>query len=341
MKSLRIHIVLALLLTQAVSFGQVFPNFGSERVGLSTMSYLKNDASPRALGMAGTSIAFKGDAYSAFINPAALIDIKSLSIEASNLAVGAGVNQSFVSGIIKDNKHESAFGISINSLNSGAMDVRTEFQPYGTGEKFYVTYLSTGLTYSKKLSNLFSFGLTLKYLYEGLADYTNHAAAADFGFLYNTDYKNLKFAVVVQNFGGNSSLSGDFLETDFNRSSSVDLDNATVPTVFKLGFSLIPFDTERQSIRTGFQLDHPNDNAENYRFGVEYEYLDLLFIRTGYRFNLKGQQFPTFGFGVRTRIGAHPLFIDYGANPTNFLGIQHLVGFSFYLNKEKRDAENN
>ena len=334
-----LYIVILLLNIPLVMNGQVFPNFGSERAGLSTLSFLKNDGSPRSLGMGGTSIANDGDAYGVFVNPASLTDIDKFSLQASNMLVGAGINQSFLSAIIANKNRGSALGISLNSLNSGEMEVRTEFQPFGTGEKFYVTYLSAGLTYSKSFSKYFSFGLTMKYLYEGLAGYTNHTVAADFGFLYNTDFNDLKFAVVVQNFGGNSTLSGDVLQVKLNRTSNPDLNNSNVPTIFKLGFSIVPYHQDKHRIRTGFQLNHPNDNAENYRLGAEYDYIDLLFVRAGYRFNLKGMRFPTFGFGLRGRVGAHPLMFDYAVNPTNFMGTQHLLGVSLYLNKDQRQNE--
>ena len=62
----------------------------------------------------------------------------------------------------------------------------------------------------------------------------NHTVAADLGFQYTTDVKDLKFGIVVKNFGGNSALNGDFLEVDFNR-TAVNLDKYPVPTVFRLG----------------------------------------------------------------------------------------------------------
>ena len=47
------------------------------------------------------------------------------------------------------------------------------------------------------------------------------------------------------------------------------------------------------------QLEHPNDNSENIRIGVEYAYLNLIFLRTGYKINVLGQKAPTFGAGFK------------------------------------------
>jgi hypothetical protein len=216
-------------------------------------------------------------------------------------------------------------------LNSGAMEVRTEFQPEGTGEKFYVTNLAAGLSYAQKLSDMFSAGITMKYIYEQIADFNNSTVAADVSFLYKTDYKDLRFAVMVQNFGGSSSIDGGNIKTNFNRSAQFDAENYPVPTVFSLGASMIPWKTDDQSIMISAQLNHPNDNAENYRFGVEYEFIKLLYLRAGYTLNLDGQSLPTFGLGIRHRLLGNPLNIAYAANPTDFLGLQHTVGLSFSI----------
>ncbi len=328
-------LIIILIFVSANVFGQLLPNYGGQRSGLSTLSFLKNDVNPRSLSLGGASVAINYDGYSLFNNPALITSTNAFSAAASNLVVGAGVQQSFLSGVLPvKNSH---FGLSINSLNSGAIEVRTEFQPYGTGELFYVSNNAIGLTYAKSLSDMFSMGLTIKYIYEQIAQYTNHTAAADLGFSYKTDFKDLRFAVMVQNFGGNSTLNGDFLAVGFNRdSASIDLNPYTVPTVFKMGLSMVPYKSEFHSVLVIAELNHPNDNAENFRIGAEYNYRDLLFARAGIKLSVEGQRLPSFGIGLRSRIGAHPLRIDYGVNPTNFFGMQHNFGLFFQFNKMER-----
>lgn len=331
-------IIISFLLTAVITRAQILPNYGGERAGISTLSFLKNDLSVTSTGLAGASLAIDGDAYSALSNPAALTHLKYSSYALSHLFIGAGINQSYFSGVygLKDQVSKLAF--SINSLNSGAMEERTEFQPEGTGRKVYVTNMAFGLTYSRRLSEVFSAGVTLKYIYENMAGFTNHNATVDLAFIYETDVKDLQFAVMVQNFGGNSSLSndGNTLPVLFNRDTEVSLDDNTVPTIFKLGASFKPLKTEKQSLIISVQLNHPNDNAENYSLGAMYQIQDLLFFRAGYRINVRDQDFPTFGFSYRINLGAHPLYIDYGANPTNHLGLQNTFGLRIGLNKDSR-----
>lgn len=324
------------ILSFNIASAQLIPNFGAQRAGLSTLSFLKNDMNPRSTAMGGASVSLGATSFSAFSNPAATADLESFNFAASNFTVGAGVQQSFISALIPRTGKLSTFGFSLNMLNSGAMEVRTEFQPEGTGEKFYVSNLAFGATYAQQLSDMFSAGITLKYIYEQIEEYSNSTVAADVSFLYKTDYKDLNFAVMIQNFGGSSSIDGDGIPSDFNRTLDPEADNYSVPTVFSLGASIVPWKKEKQSLLVSVQLNHPSDNSENYRIGLEYEYLKLLYLRTGYKLNVESQPYPTFGFGLRHRIGGHPFHIDYAANPTEFLGVQHTIGLSFSINKMER-----
>jgi hypothetical protein len=201
---------------------------------------------------------------------------------------------------------------------------------------FYVNNTAVGLSYAQKLSNQFNIGFTLRYVYEGMAGFTNHTFTSDIGFLYMTDFKDLTFAVVVKNFGGNSQLVGNEIESSFNR-AEISLDNYTTPTVFKMGFSFIPYKDEFKKLRVSAELNHPNDNAENIRFGGELSLRELLFVRLGYKLSVKGQNYPTAGLGVKTRIGVHPLYIDYGVNPTNSLGVLHVFGVQMPFNNSTRE----
>jgi hypothetical protein len=331
--------IVCLVLVASSATAQLIPNFGAQRAGLSTLAFLKNDLNARSSGMSGASVALDADAFSSMTNPAATADLKTFHAGLSNLTVGAGIQHSYLTVSIPRKNNYATFGFSLNMLNSGAMEKRTEFQPEGTGEKFYVTNMALGGTYAQQLSDMFSAGITMKFIYEQIDTYTNATVAADVSFLYKTDYKDLNFAVMIQNFGGSSSIDGDDLPVDFNRNLSPTANEYSVPTVFSLGASIVPWKSKKQSLLLALQLNHPSDNAENYRVGLEYEYMKLFYVRAGYMLNVASQSLPTFGFGLRHRVGAHPLHFNYAANPTDFLGMQHTVGVSFGINKMDRGNE--
>lgn len=314
---------------------QILPNFGGQRAGLSTLSFLKNDLNPRSLGMSGASIANSEDAYSANSNPAALAKLTNNSLGLSHMLVGAGIQQSFLSYQHKL-PSEATIGLTINSLNSGDMMIRTEFQPDGTGQYFSMSQNAISGNYATRLSDMFSLGVGITYIYETMQTYSNSTAAIDLGFLYQTDFKNLRFAVVVKNFGGSSAISGSTLQVDYNRNEPLELGRYSLPTVFKMGFALDAYNKGKNLIVASAQLNNPNDNAENIRLGVEYQYAKLLSIQAGYKVSVKGQSFPTFGCQYKSKIGVHPLFINYGMNPTNYMGTQHVFGVQVSINKMER-----
>ncbi len=327
--------ILMLVVNPRVSFGQVFPNYGGERAGLSALTFLKNDINPRSVAIGGASSALSGDAFSVISNPAALVQLKAKGYSLANKFIGAGVNQSFVSFVNPQSGETSVWGFSLNSLTSGFIKERTEFMPGGTGREFSVVNMAFGATYAKLLSEQFSFGLTLKYVYEHVAGFNNHTAAVDLAFLYKTDFKKLQFAAVLQNFGGSSSLaSRDDIPVTFNRTIGVALESNPVPTVFSIGLSIEPYRVDKHSIITSFQISHPNDNSENIRFGAEYSFDDQFFGRVGYKLNVLGHVFPTAGIGFAVPAGTGQTFmLDYAITASRFFGSQHLIGIRFMIAK--------
>jgi len=313
-------------------FSQLFPNLGGQRAGISGLTFLKNDLSPRSVGMGGASVAISGDGYANHTNIASASEVKDYRIAAGNLLYAAGLNQQHAAVFIPGKY--SAWTVAINSLTTGNMEERTEFQPFGTGRYFRADCFYAGVGYSRQLSDKFSFGLFAKYIKEQIASFNASTLGVDLGFMYRTDFKDLRFAVALENFGPNSKLTGgDKAPVDFNRRNGIPVDNYPLPTLFKMGVSMVPIKTEDYSLLTSVQLNHPNDNAENIRLGAEFNYRDLLFARAGYKVSVAGQTFPTMGLGVQVPFGRYGMRIDYGANPTDFLGIQHMIGVSIAIDK--------
>ncbi len=316
--------------------GQIFPQLGAQRAGISALTFLKIDSSPRAAGMAGCQVAVNGDAYATSYNTAALADNEQIFFAGSNTFYVAGTNHAFFSAMVP-NARLGNFALHATSFTTGAMERRTELQPLGTGEFFYAYNVAIGIAYAKKLTEMFSYGISLKYINETLDRFVTHTAALDLGFLYRTDFKDLKFAVSLQNFGPNSKLKGNKPITPFMKAPKA-LESNPSPTHFSLGISMIPIKNEKHQLLTAIQLNHPNDNAENIRLGVEYGFNQFLFFRTGYKINVKDQPYPTFGLGIKSRFGKHPLMIDYALDPTLYLGWIHRIGLSLFINKDAREA---
>lgn len=334
-----LHIALLILLALPAAQAQLLPRLGGQRAGISALTFLKIDPSPRSAAMASANVAVLGDVYSTNTNPAGLADVDKLSFAASNTFWSAGINSAYFTSAMPTKK-AGVFGLSVTSLTTGRMERRTEFQPDGTGQFFSASNTAVGLSYAQRLTDYFSYGVTLKYVNEQLAEYVAHTGVVDLGFLYRTDWKDLSFAVAVQSFGTNSKLKGSYQPDGLN-SKPVTLGSYPAPTLFKLGVSMVPWKTDDKSLTAIIQLNHPNDNAENIRLGLEFEYKKLLYLRAGYKINVDDQKYPTAGLGIKAHIGKHPLQIDYAVDPTRYLGWIHRFGLSFGVNKLDREDKKN
>ncbi len=309
---------------------QIFPNLGGQRVGISGLIFLKNDLSPRSIGLGGAHTSLSGDYFAPFTNPALIAENRKFGIGVSGLSYGASLNHSAFSAMMPIGENKT-FSLSAHNLSSGPMEVRTEFQPGGTGQMFSANNFCLGLGYGQNLSDQFAFGGVLKVIRETLAEYGSTSLAVDLGFLYRTDWRDLRFAAALQHFGTSYTLSGNAKPVTFTRAGAIVLDDYQAPTLFKMSVSLKAWEQDAHSITAIAQLDHPNDNAENIRLGAEYAFRNILFARAGYRINVEGQGISG-GLGAKMPMGRHWLSLDYAAMPTRFLGLFHSLGLSYSIN---------
>lgn len=319
------------LLGASAAHAQLLPSYGGERAGASALSFLKNDLHVGSVGMAGAHVALVGNPYSWNGNPAGASDVNERSLALSNGFVGGGVQHSLIALTLPSKDKTTSIGFVGNVLQTGAFEERTEFLPEGTGRMLYGTHASLGIGVAKRLSEQFSMGLVVKGIHEVVGDYRNTTAGVDIGFLYRTDVRGLQFAVALRNFGGSSALQGDFLASLFNRAPVATLNKNTLPTEFCMGINGIAWSKDKQVLRMGIQLNHPNDNAENYRIGLEYTANDRLVIRSGVALQVAGRTWPALGFSAKGRLGRQAIWIDYAATPTAFTGIASVVGMRLPL----------
>lgn len=325
----------ALVFVAGTARAQLMPNLGATRAGTSAFTFLKINNSPRAAALAGAHLAIDGDGYSAFTNPAAMSDLEYSSLTFSNTFWIADINHSFFS-YSRPFGNVGTFALHGTALTTGDMERRTELQPEGTGEYFSATNVAVGLSYAKNLTDRFSYGLTAKYVNETLDRFTAHAAAIDLGFLYRLDFKEIKFAVALHNFGFNSTLNGDTDVSSPAGDREIELESFSLPAVFGIGISAVPVRNEDGYLLASVQLNHPDDNSANLRMGVEYGYRNFLFARAGYKVNVEDNPYPTFGAGFKFNAGRHPVYIDYSADPMRYLGWRHRIGLNIRFNNDKR-----
>jgi len=298
---------------------QLFPTLGGQRAGISTAQFLKIGVGGRATAMGDAFIAVADDASALFWNPAGVVYAERNEIIFAHNEWVADVKHDFAGAFYKFSDND-AVGISFTSLHMDDMPVTTEFMPFGTGEYFSFGDIAISLTYSKKMTDQFSFGGTVKYIRETLDKLTMDGFMMDLGTMYWTGLGTTRFAVAITNFGGELQPEGDVqLITGENKS---DWQSFSPPTMFRIGFAFEPWMTEIHRITTSVQLNHPNDNSENVSLGAEYAWRNILHLRGGYKLNVDEQSFSA-GVGVKVPLGIAFVSFDYAYAEFTRLGTSH------------------
>jgi hypothetical protein len=216
------------------------------------------------------------------------------------------------------------------------MEITTEMQPTGTGRYFSFGDVAVGVTYARRMTDQFSFGITARYAEETLDVLSMRSVMMDVGTYYWTGLGSTRFAVAITNFGADVRPKGTIARVD--KSSVSTFQSFSLPTVFKLGFAFDPMNDEEQKLTASLQLNHPNDNAEHFRLGLEYSWRQLLYVRGGVKRTIGQPIFAedatseedlTVGAGVAVPLGFSRVNADYAFASFSRLGSTHRISLSF------------
>ncbi|MGA7303677.1 MAG: PorV/PorQ family protein [Rhodothermales bacterium] len=330
--------ILSVILVLAVGAGsaeaQLIPSFGRDRAGTSGFQFLKIPVDARSAAMSQAVATNAVDASALFWNPALIAQIPGTTVlGVSHTSYHADVVLDYVAAA--QDIGGVTLGLSLQTMDSGEMDVTTEFQPFGTGETFKVLDVSLGLTVAQQLTDLFSYGVTARYLEEGIASVTHQTLVFDAGIFYRIGETGARMAVSIRSFGFDSKSKGTIERTVISSTGVKVEDNfesITPATEFLMGVAYDVFQSDGgNSLLLSAQLNNPNDNAESYNVGAEYTWNNLLALRTGYRLGVQESKVPSLGFGVMLPGIGPDVRFDYGFNHLERLGSVHRISLDVAL----------
>ncbi|GJM43311.1 MAG: hypothetical protein DHS20C21_01530 [Gemmatimonadota bacterium] len=308
-----IVLVVGLVATQDALAGEIF-----RKVGTAGAQFLKIGTGARAVGMGEAFVAVSDDASAIWWNPAGVARITAgggSHVTLNHSTWEADISHEFFGYAFTYAGLPGAFAFSSTILQMDPIAERTEYSPEGTGRNFDAGSFNLAGTWSKNLIDRFAFGVTLKYVHEGLADANADGMVVDFGTLYYTDYRTIRIGMAIQSLGPSISFVDDAFP---------------MPTMFKVGTAMDVFQSENHNFLAAFQFDHPADNAERANFGGEYtlkvfEPNVSLQMRGGYRFN-RDEERATAGFGVRFPTGlSSSMRVDYAWSQMDLLSDTHKI----------------
>ena len=328
MKKFLIILFLSALTSNA--FSQLLPNLGGQRTGTSSLQFLKIGNGARGTGMGESYVAVSDDISALAWNPAGLTQFSENGFMASHTQWFVDTRLEYLGGVYHF-KGVNAVGLSVTSLNTDDQPVRTEYNPGGNGNTFKFSDIAIGLSFSRKMTDQFSFGATVKYVEETLGLLKMRGVLGDIGTFYRTGLGTSRFSVVISNFGGQLTPTGTVIRTAGDTLNSYQ--RFPPPTLFRIGFAIEPWMNANNRLTTSVQLNSPNDNAEFVNFGAEYAYKEFLFFRGGYKINVDAESY-SLGVGIKVPISFAKANFDYSLSNYKDLGLAQRISLNILFAKK-------
>jgi len=197
-------------------------------------------------------------------------------------------------------------GIGVNFVDYGLMD-----HTNAAGERlgqYTAQSIAIGLTWSRMLTDKFSWGVRLNTVQEQIHTYSSENLLVDMGVYYVTGFKNLRFAGYINNFG----VDGKFIRDSFK-----------MPTILRLGLAYDLWDSPAYLLTIAAELSHPSNNPERLHLAVEQRIYNRFYLYSAYRTPVDEDAW-SFGGGLTWgKIRADMAVIPFGRFPAvYYFGIQ-------------------
>jgi hypothetical protein len=326
-------------------FGMIsMPMHGQTKLSAqSIMKFLNVGIGARAVGMGDSFITNGDDVSVAFWNPAGIGHLTGIhtmiemnrwigDIQQYSFAASTDLGDYGVLGMtftMMDYGEIHGTTIDIVSASSGA------FEYIETGN-VNVTNMAIGVLYARAISNQFSIGGQLRYVYSGLGsnliqsvgipemlDNNLGALAFDLGTRFNTEFNDLTFSMSLRNFSR---------EVRYPRMTQ----GYYLPLIFSIGFSIdaasmVMQENTVHSLIVSINGLHPMDYAEKMNVGAEYGFNRQFYLRGGYKFNYSLESFTT-GLGIRYPLSDDEhLQFDYSYTVMRYFDGVHRISVSSHF----------
>ena len=323
------YLILTMMLVSGILQGQsLLPKLGEQRAGTASLTFLKIGVGARAVSMGGAYVAQANDVTSMYWNPAGLTQIGHHELMVSHLDWLVDIDMEYL-GYVHQINRLIAIGGFVEYLHMADMPVTTEYHPYGDGTYFHYSDMVTGISTSIRMTDKFSFGVTIKYVREDMVDLVMDGMMMDLGTYYWTGYHSLRIAAAMRNFGPElrpdgtyqrMQIDGDVEDTKYEAFSP--------PIIFAMGVAMDVLENEPHKLTGTLQMNHPMDDAEKYIAGAEYQWQKLLALRMGYQMNSDVSPL-SFGAGLRISLAGKVLKCDYSYSNYEFLNDTQQISLGF------------
>lgn len=299
----------------------------AQKVGSTSMQFLKVMPCARATALGEAYTVWATGAEAIFWNPAGLARLDNMEFSTTYINWLFDAQQGALSFALTIRGFGS-IGIQAQYIDFGEFEETTNERPFIsdptnpglTGSTFRPFSYLVGISYARHLTDKFSVGVSVKYAHEslfngqkviaqlrqGVFEEVNTWANGllfDFGIRYNTGFRSVYIGSAVQNFGADVKYAKE---------------SNPVPLLFRFGIGANVIGSEgilrsginENRLSVASDIFHPNDYAQQFHVGVEYEYGNFFALRGGYKFNYDFDGL-TFGAGIKHAIEGVRLSADY------------------------------
>ncbi|MBD3225344.1 MAG: PorV/PorQ family protein [Caldithrix sp.] len=309
-----------------------------DRIGTAAGTQLQIPVGARDLAMSGSDIVFTTGVDALYWNPAGLSHMENKAaglfstitvfndIQVNYLAVGTNL------GAI------GHLAFSVKALDFGDIPLTTLQDMDGaSGKTFSPTFSTIGLTYANKLTNAIQVGVTGKVLYESIPRVSGSAVAFDLGLQYQNlaGIEGVSFGIVANNIGTNMQYAGTGLG-DQTRSADGKTEFLTknaetnqLPASLNMGVSYDYQVMPKNNLIVSGTFQNSNLENDAVKFGAEYGYDNMLFLRGGYRYTANTDTDAllytfTLGAGFQYKLGNTVLGIDYAFRDSQYFNANNM-----------------
>lgn len=316
--------------------------FAQTKTGTTVGQFLLIEPSARVSAMGNAGVTLFDEVTGAYYNPGALGLMSTSDVQFTHSQWLADIDYNHMSAGIRIGDLSTLL-LSVTSLTSGEIDVRTVEQPLGTGERYTVEDIAFGLGYSRRITDRFSAGMQVNYIRETIWHSSMDAVGFNFGVLYELPFRAYLGASLA-NFGNRGSFDGRDLRIRYdqdpdrygdnsNLPAALETEDFPLPILFRVGLGVpmrLGSSNEAVLVVNAYQ---PSDNTQSVSFGGEWTIMDLLSIRGGYQhlFQQDSETGLTLGGGLKYDVSRFGFRFDYAWNNYGMIGDvnRFTVGFSF------------
>lgn len=291
------------------------------KTGTTFGQFLQIEPSAALAAQGNVGATARTDVMSAYYNPGALGFQTGSNAGFSHSTWLAGIDYNYAAVGLKVGS-ATTVALSVSSLSSGDIDVRTAEQPLGTGERYSVEDLAIGVGVGRQFTDRFGAGATVKYVQETIWRSSARTLALDAGVIYELPFQAV-LGASISNFGVPASFDGTDLRIRYDQDPDVFGDNDNLPAAlvteeyalpvfFRVGMS-VPVRMGDSQLTLAADAYQPSDNSNSISVGGEWTYANLISARAGYQdlFLEDGEGGLRLGGGVAYRVSGFDLQFDY------------------------------